>query len=272
MKHSAPQPQRALAATLLFPLPALFLALGLTLALLRPCTVQAAGALPWLAPGQQDNASALGAHAPDANASGPASPPAAAQAGPAAAPAASLTASLTASPVASPVASLTDEAGKAQSEVLRQYFRRQLTLAEDFPEVFSRRVRNSETMAFTTMCEMQRRRGLLERFRAAEVDLSGLVFTRVTADPDLARIHVTGRYSFTLGPKALPLADLKPLSTGGPKAGSTVDNKTGADTDPAARARMESSVQETLEEDALFVLLPELGQWKIFERREGWRP
>lgn len=256
MKHSAPQPQRALAATLLFPLPALFLALGLTLALLRPCTVQAAGALPWLAPGQQDNASALGAHAPDANASGPASHPAAAQAGPAAAPA----------------ANPADEAGKTQFEVLRQYFRRQLTLAEDFPEVFSRRVKNSETMAFTTMCEMQRRRGLLERFRAAEVDLSGLVFTRVTADPDLARIRVTGRYSFTLGPKALPLADLKPLSTGGLKAGSTVDNKTGAEKDPATRARMESSVQETLEEDALFVLLPELGQWKIFERREGWRP
>ncbi len=107
-----------------------------------------------------------------------------------------------------------------------------VTLDDSFPQVFSRRVRDGEGLAFMTMREMQRRRGLLERFQAAQVDLSGLRFTRVTADPDLARIHVTGRYAFSMGPK----------------------------------------VQETIEEDALFVLLPEMGEWKIFERREGWRP
>lgn len=118
----------------------------------------------------------------------------------------------------------------AQYQVLREYFERQATLDDRLPEVFSRRVRQEETMAFLTMRETVNQRGQLERFRQARVDLSGLVFRRVTADPDLARIQVTGRYSYSVPP-----------------------------------------VLETVEEDALFVLLPEMGQWKIFERREGWR-
>jgi len=249
--RSAPLPQKALAATLLFPRPALFLALALAAALLYPCAALAAGALPWLAPGQQDNASMSSGNAtdsttPGSNATG-----------------SNATGGGVPGPVGQPVAKAAvqpadpeDAAGKAQFEVLRQYFQRQLTLAEDFPEVFSRRVKDSEAMAFTTMREMQRRRGLLERFRAAKVDISGLTFTRVTADPDLARIRVTGRYSFTLGPKPLSLADPKGNSQG----------------DPATQGKKESSIHETLEEDALFVLLPEQGQWKIYERREGWRP
>lgn len=221
MNKSAPPPSPAPAALLL--LPALTFALALILALTAPCPLAlAAGSLPWLAPGQQENASASGSNAtsPAAQAKTP----------------------------DAPVASPDDAAAKAQFELLRQYFRRQMTLAEDFPEVFSRRVKDGEALAFRTMCEMQRRRGLLARFRAAEVDLQGLTFTRVTADPDLARIRVTGRYSFTLGAKA--------QQTGGPKAQATVV----------------PVVQETLEEDALFVLVPEMGEWKIFERREGWRP
>ncbi|MBU1042412.1 MAG: hypothetical protein KKF77_15065 [Proteobacteria bacterium] len=247
MKHRAPTPHKALAATFRFQLPAFFLALVLALTLLGPCAAMAAGAVPWLAP-QQDNASAAAANATGSNAS--------VDAIQAAAPAAKPSASLPAKPATEPA----DAAGKAQFEVLRQYFLRQLTLAEDFPEVFSRRVKSGETMAFATMLEMQRRRGLLERFRAAEVDLSELVFTRVTADPDLARIHVTGRYSFILKPK--------PLSP----SPSSADPETGAAKGPAAREKMAASVHETLEEDALFVLLPEQGQWKIYERREGWRP
>jgi hypothetical protein len=197
MNRNAPPPPKALAA--------LLLALAFALAL-APCpSALAAGALPWLAPGQQ-NASAA-----EANAASPAAP----------------------AKTSDPAGAIPeDAAGQAQYEVLRQYFRRQMTLAEDFPEVFSRRVKDSENLAFLAMCERQRRRGLLARFRAGQVDVSGLTFTRVTNDPDLARIRVTGRYSFFMEPK----------------------------------------IQETLEEDALFVLLPEQGGWKIFERREGWRP
>jgi hypothetical protein len=40
----------------------------------------------------------------------------------------------------------------------------------------------------------------------------------------------------------------------------------------AANAAAQATVHEILEEDALFVLLPEQGEWKIYERREGWRP
>lgn len=296
MKQRVTPPLKALAATLHFPLPAFFPALVLFLALLSPCAAAASGALPWLAPGQQDNASATSANAnaSDANASGPSPQTAtqtATQNGAGSAPAFSPARSgavATAVPAAIPVDVPkdaptdvpTDDAGKAQFEVLRQYFRRQLTLAADFPEVFSRRVKSGETMAFTTMLEMQRRRGLLERFRAAEVDLSGLVFTRVTADPDLARIHVTGRYSFTLRPKALSLADPEVLSSeapeaqtlSGPKSSLKSDMKSGAAKHPAPQTPKNSNVHETLEEDALFVLLPEQGQWKIYERREGWRP
>ena len=123
-----------------------------------------------------------------------------------------------------------DADGLAQFQVLREYFERQVTLDDRLPEVFSRRVRTEETMAFLAARETVNRRGQLERFRQARVDLSGLVFTRITADPDLARIHVTGHYTYTVAP-----------------------------------------VVETVEEDALFVLLPEMGKWKIYERRGGWR-
>lgn len=83
-------------------------------------------------------------------------------------------------------------------------------------------------MAFVMMREEQRRKGLLPRFRAARVYLDELSFTRITADPDLARFRVKGRYSVSV-----------------------------------------ATHFETVEEDALFVLLPEDGGWKIFERREG---
>jgi hypothetical protein len=182
----------------------------------------ASGALPWLAPGQQQNDTGNTTLPP------PASTP-------------------TMSPAATP-SPQAEARAKAQIEVLHHYFRLQMTLDKDFPQVFSRRVKSAETLAFETMCEMQRRRGLLERFRAGKVDVTGLTFTQITNDPDLARIRVTGRYSFTLGPRTQ----------------STDSQK--ADAEAAAPA------QETLEEDALFVLLPEMGEWKVFERREGWRP
>jgi len=214
--RQAPPLSLVLHAALVLAVLALFhCALGSTQAL-------ASGALPWLAPGQQQNATANATASPAAPAS--VIPPAAAS---------------------SPRA---EASAKDQIEVLRQYFRRQMTLAEDFPQVFSRRVKSAETLAFETVCEVQRRRGLLERFRSGTVDVSGLTFTQVTNDPDLARIRVTGRYSFTLGPRT--------YSTNSPKAGADGD----------------SPIQETLEEDALFVLLPEMGEWKIFERREGWQP
>jgi len=123
-----------------------------------------------------------------------------------------------------------DAEALAQYQVLREYFERQATLDDRLPEVFSRRVRREETMAFLAMRETVNKRGQLERFRMAKVDLSGLKFRRVTADPDLARIQVTGSYTLSVPP-----------------------------------------LVETMEEDALFVLLPEMGQWKIYERREGWR-
>lgn len=123
-----------------------------------------------------------------------------------------------------------DAQALAQYQVLREYFERQATLDDRLPEVFSRRVRQQESMAFLAARENVNRRGQLERFREAKVDLSGLKFRRVTGDPDLARIQVTGQYTINVPP-----------------------------------------LVETVEEDALFVLLPEMGQWKIYERREGWR-
>lgn len=187
--------------------------------ILAPCPAAlAAGARPWFLPGQQENATANATDDASATDSATGRPDTAA---PGAQPSA-----------ATPQAPARDEAARqAQDDVLRRFFRGQVTLDDDFPEVFSRRVKDGEAMAFLTMREMQRRRGLLERFRSAEVDLGGLMFERVTDDPDLARIRVTGRYSFSVPP-----------------------------------------VERTVEEDALFVLLPEMGQWKIFERREGWRP
>jgi len=124
----------------------------------------------------------------------------------------------------------TDADGIAQYQVLREYFEWQATMDDRLPGVFSRRVREEETMAFLGAREALNHRNQLERFRAAKVDLSGLTFKRITKDPDLARIQVTGHYTFTVPP-----------------------------------------VVETVEEDALFVLLPEMGTWKIYERRADWR-
>lgn len=126
-----------------------------------------------------------------------------------------------------PDAPIPDDADAlAQYQVLREFFERSVTLDDRLPEVFSRHVRDKETMAFLAARETMNRRGHLERFREARVDLSGLKFQRITADPDLARIRVTGSYTFTVSP-----------------------------------------VVQTVEEDALFVLLPEMGQWKIWEIR-----
>ncbi len=123
-----------------------------------------------------------------------------------------------------------DAAGIAQYRVLREYFEWQATMDDRLPGLFSRRVRQEETLAFLAARETVNRRGQLERFREARVDLSGLVFKRITNDPDLARIQVTGHYTYTVPP-----------------------------------------IVETVEEDALYVLLPENGQWRIYESREGWR-
>ncbi len=121
-----------------------------------------------------------------------------------------------------------DASRAVQEATLRAYYVRMMTLDDGMPELFSRRVRGEESMAFVMMREAQRRKGLLPRFRAARVYLDELSFTRITADPDLARFRVTGRYSVSV-----------------------------------------ATHFETVEEDALFVLLPEDGGWKIFERREG---
>lgn len=121
-----------------------------------------------------------------------------------------------------------DASRTVQEATLRAYYVRMMTLDDGMPELFSRRVRGEESMAFVMMREAQRRKGLLPRFRAARVYLDELNFTRITADPDLARFRVKGRYSVSV-----------------------------------------STHFETVEEDALFVLLPEDGGWKIFERREG---
>lgn len=115
-----------------------------------------------------------------------------------------------------------------QIGVLRAYFTRMMTLDDRLPEVFSRRVREEETMAFMMMREQQRHKGLLDTFHTARVYLDGLHFTRITADPDLARFRVRGSYSVSVG-----------------------------------------ATFETIEENALFVLLPEDGAWKIYERREA---
>lgn len=218
-RTATPQPAGS-AARPVRPVPGISLSLVLILALAgvlvfaAGSSALASGARPWFAPGEQENATAGDA-------------PAAAQ------------------PAVQSAEIPLDAAGQAQLETLRRYFHGQVTLDEKYLQVYSRRVKDGETMAFMALREMVRSRGSLARFLAAQVDLSGLIFTRVTDAPDLARIRVTGRYSFTLG--ARPLSTVEPTAP-------------------------EPTAPETVEEDALFVLLSEMGEWKIFERREGWRP
>jgi hypothetical protein len=124
-----------------------------------------------------------------------------------------------------------DPAHAMQEKTLRDYYLYMMTLDDRMPTVFSRKVREEETLAFLSMRHLQRQRGLLGAFRAARVTLDGLVFTRITADPDLARIRVTGSYALSV-----------------------------------------AAAFEVIEESAIFVLLPEDGEWKIYERREETPP
>lgn len=78
--------------------------------------------------------------------------------------------------------------------LLREFYVRQTTLADDFAELFASDVRDRNDFQFEVFKETQRQLGTLSTLRTAEVDTSGLGFEMVRYEGDFAEVRVFGAY------------------------------------------------------------------------------
>jgi len=79
--------------------------------------------------------------------------------------------------------------------VIREYYRRLITLDDSFPQVFARQVRDQEAFVFEMFREFQRKRKTFEKFRNALLDMDKLSMKFQTIDPDRVRVEVSGTYT-----------------------------------------------------------------------------
>lgn len=80
-------------------------------------------------------------------------------------------------------------------ELLRTYYVRQTSLADDYQLLFAPHVRDKFDFQFEVFKEYQRQLGTFETLRTAKVDPSGLRFDLVYLDKDLAEVRVFGAYN-----------------------------------------------------------------------------
>jgi hypothetical protein len=78
--------------------------------------------------------------------------------------------------------------------VLREYYVRQTTLADDFAELFASDVRDRNDFSFEVFKETQRQMGTYRVLRTAQVDTSGLGFEMVRREGSFAEVRVFGAY------------------------------------------------------------------------------
>ncbi|MCM0754997.1 discoidin domain-containing protein [Desulfovibrio aminophilus] len=79
--------------------------------------------------------------------------------------------------------------------VIREYYRRLITLDDSFPQVFARQVREQEAFVFEMFREYQRKRKTYEKFRNALLDTDKLSMKFQAIDPDRVRVEVSGTYT-----------------------------------------------------------------------------
>lgn len=78
--------------------------------------------------------------------------------------------------------------------LLREFYVRQTSLADDYAELFAEDVRDRNDFRFEIFKESQRQRGTYRILRTAEVDTAGLGFEMVRREGGFAEVRVFGAY------------------------------------------------------------------------------
>ncbi len=79
-------------------------------------------------------------------------------------------------------------------ELLKEFYVRQTSLADNYAELFAEDVQDRNDFQFEVFKEVQRQRGTYRLLRRATVDTSGLGFELVEQDGAFARVRVFGGY------------------------------------------------------------------------------
>lgn len=85
------------------------------------------------------------------------------------------------------------------ARLLRAFYSRQTTLADDYADLFAQDVRDQNDFQFEVFKEMQRQRGTYQLLRAARVNASGLGFEKVEESGRYMRVRVFGTYRVWAG-------------------------------------------------------------------------
>lgn len=85
------------------------------------------------------------------------------------------------------------------AQLLRKFYYRQATLADDYAELFAEDVRDKNDFQFEVFKEMQRQRGTYRLLRSASVNASGLGFEKVEEAGGYIRVRVFGTYKIWAG-------------------------------------------------------------------------
>jgi len=93
-----------------------------------------------------------------------------------------------------PPADLTNEVPDEIKELLRSFYVRQSSLADDYHILFADHVRDRFDFQFEVFKEIQRQRGTYKILRTAQVDPAGLRFDLVYLQEDVAEVRVFGTY------------------------------------------------------------------------------
>lgn len=80
------------------------------------------------------------------------------------------------------------------AELLKLYYVKQTSLADDFATLFAEDVRERNDFRFEVFKEVQRQQGTYKVLRTAKVDTSGLGFELVRSEGDWAEVRVFGAY------------------------------------------------------------------------------
>jgi hypothetical protein len=83
--------------------------------------------------------------------------------------------------------------------LLRMFYYRQATMAEDYAELFAEDVQDQNGFQFEVFKEMQRQRGVYHLLKDASVNASGLGFEKVEQSGDYMRVRVFGSYHIWVG-------------------------------------------------------------------------
>jgi len=85
------------------------------------------------------------------------------------------------------------------ASLLREFYVRQTTLADDYAKLFAADVRDRNDFRFEVFKQVQRQRGTYKLLRNAKVNTDGLGFELVEMDGSFARVRTFGAYRVLVG-------------------------------------------------------------------------